>query len=122
VSRINPVADPATRQVRIYASIPNTGRTLVAGLFAQGHVATDARDALVVPANAVNLRGLSPTVMRIKNGKAQRTDVAVGVQDQATERVEIRTGLAAGDTVLLGAAQAVNPGTPVQVAAVKDRP
>ena len=122
VSRINPVADPTTRQVRIYATIPNTGRTLVAGLFAEGRVATDAHDAIVVPSSAVNVRGLSPTVMRIKNGKAQRAEVAVGVQDAATERVEIRSGLVAGDTVLLGAAQAVNPGTQIQVAVVRDKP
>jgi RND family efflux transporter MFP subunit len=122
ISRVSPSADPTTGQVRIYVSIPNTGRALVAGLFAEGRVATDARDALVVPATAVNLRGLTPSVMRIKNGRAQRADVAVGVQDAATERVEIRSGLAAGDTVLLGAAQAVNPGTPVQVAVVRDKP
>ncbi|HXE58050.1 MAG TPA: efflux RND transporter periplasmic adaptor subunit, partial [Gemmatimonadales bacterium] len=40
VQRINPAVDPATRQVRIYATIPNAGRALVAGLFAEGRVAT----------------------------------------------------------------------------------
>src|SRR6266545_2209993 len=34
VTRINPTADPATRQVRIIASIPNTSGALVGGLFA----------------------------------------------------------------------------------------
>ncbi|MDQ3699081.1 MAG: efflux RND transporter periplasmic adaptor subunit, partial [Gemmatimonadota bacterium] len=41
VERINPVADPATGQVRIQVGVPNTGASLVGGLFAQGRVASE---------------------------------------------------------------------------------
>ena len=43
IDRINPVVDPATRQVRIYVAIPNPEQALVAGLFAEGRVATDTQ-------------------------------------------------------------------------------
>ena len=115
VERINPAADPATGQVRIYVRIPNPGNNLVAGLFAEGRVASETREALVVPATAVDQRGIAPTAMRIEGGRAEQVRVDVGLTDPASERVEIRSGLAEGDTVLVGSARAVTPGTVVRV-------
>ena len=40
ITRVNPTADPTTRQVKIMAAIPNAGNTLVGGLFAEGRVST----------------------------------------------------------------------------------
>jgi RND family efflux transporter MFP subunit len=121
VERINPSADPITRQVRIYAAIPNAGGRLVAGLFAEGRVATDSRSAIVAPRNAIDERGVRPVAVRIENGKAERVEVELGLEDEATERVEIRRGLSAGDTVLLGAALGVTPGSQVRVRRIADR-
>ena len=56
---MNPVADPVTRQVRIIASLPNAGGSLVGGLFAEGRVATESHEGVVVPEPAVDQRGLS---------------------------------------------------------------
>ena len=39
------------------------------------------------------------------------------MRDEGSERVEITSGLAAGDTLLIGAAQGVTPGAPVKVSA-----
>jgi membrane fusion protein, multidrug efflux system len=122
IERINPTADPTTRQVRIYVAIPNTGGRLVAGLFADGRVATEARSAVVAPLNALDVRGLRPTAVRVKNGRAERVEVELGLEDEATERVEIRSGLSAGDTLLVGAALGVTPGSQVKVKKVDDRP
>lgn len=115
VDRIAPAADPATRQVPIYVSLPNTGGTLVAGLFAQGRVASEQRQALVVPEAAVDETGATPTVLRLRGGRAERVAVRLGIRDQQAETVEIAAGLAPGDTVLTGAARGVTPGTPVRV-------
>jgi membrane fusion protein (multidrug efflux system) len=120
VDRINPVADPATGQVRIYVSIPNTGGTLVAGLFADGRVASQAHTGVVAPATAVDRRGVRPSVVRVKNGRVERVEVELGIEDDQNERVEVVRGLAAGDTVLVGAAQGIAPGTAVRIAVVRD--
>ncbi|MFL5562393.1 MAG: efflux RND transporter periplasmic adaptor subunit [Gemmatimonadaceae bacterium] len=122
ITRINPVADPTTRQVRILASIPNAGNTLVGGLFAQGRVTSEARDGLVIPSNAVNQKDFVPTVTRIRNGRAEKAAVSLGLEDSGTETVEITKGLAPGDTVLVGGAQGLSPKTLVRVRAVNDRP
>ena len=115
ITRINPTADPTTRQVRIYVSIPNAGRALVGGLFANGRMSSATRMGLVVPASAVDVRGSAPTVMRVKQGKAERVQVQIGLSDQSSETIEVISGLVAGDTLLLGAAQGITPGTAVRV-------
>jgi membrane fusion protein, multidrug efflux system len=115
ITRINPTADPTTRQVRIYVSIPNAGRALVGGLFANGRMSSATRMGLVVPASAVDVRGSAPTVMRVKQGKAEKVQVQIGLSDQSSETIEVISGLVAGDTLLLGAAQGITPGTAVRV-------
>ena len=120
ITRVNPVADPATRQVRIIASIPNAGGTLVGGLFADGRVSSETRTAPSVPLTAVDERGVRPSVVMIKNGKTQKADVSLGIRDEATETVEIKSGVQPGDTVLVGAARGISVGTNVRVSAPSD--
>jgi len=115
IERINPAVDPTTRQVRIYVVIPNAEQSLVAGLYAEGRVATDARRAVAVPTSAVDRRGTAPVIHRLKGGKVEVVPVRLGVRDEATELVEIHSGLAPGDTVLLGSAQGVTEGAAVRI-------
>jgi RND family efflux transporter MFP subunit len=120
VTRINPTADPATRQVRILATIPNAGSALVGGLFAEGRIASETRTAPLVPAAAVDERGVRPTVMRVRGGKVEKIEIVTGLHDNQTEMVEVRSGIIPGDTVLLGTARGITPGTPVKVSVPAD--
>ena len=120
ISNVLPSADPQTRQVRLFVRIPNTGQRLVAGLFAEGRVASETRDALTVPALAIDQRGLTPQAVRLKGGVVERVRVTVGARDEATDRVEILEGLVAGDTVLVGAALGVSVGSRVRVSTPAD--
>lgn len=116
ITRINPTADPATRQVRVYAEIPNEQAELVGGLFAEGRVTTRAQIGLTVPETAIDRRMGRPAVVRVHEGKVQRVEVELGIADERAQRVEIRRGVEEGDVVLLGAAQELTPGTPVRLA------
>ena len=115
VERINPTADPATRQVKIHVSLPNPGGTLVAGLFAEGRVTAEARQGVLVPADAVATEGGKSHVMRVRAGRVEQVPVTLGIQDEETRRVEIVSGLAAGDVVLVGPARETAAGTRVRV-------
>lgn len=121
VTRVNPTADPATRQVRIMISIPNAEGRLVGGLFANGRLASQSHSGLVVPANAVDTRSNVPAVFRIKGGKVERVAVQLGLRDEAAERIEIASGVQAGDTLLIGAAQGITPGTIVKISTPSDK-
>ena len=122
ITRINPIADPTTGQVRVVVSVPNAGNNLVGGLFAEGRVASESRRALVAPAGAVDLTGVTPFVIRLKGGKVERVDVELGLRDEDSERVEIKSGLTPGDTLLVGAARGITPGTVVRVSVPSDAP
>jgi RND family efflux transporter MFP subunit len=115
ITRINPTADPTTRQVRIYVSIPNEGRSLVGGLFANGRMSTATKMGLVIPQSAVDVRGSIPSVLRIKQGKAETVQVKIGLTDKTSETIEVLSGLQPGDTLLMGAAMGITPGTPVRI-------
>ena len=115
IERINPSVDPATGQVRIYVSIPNEQQSLVAGLFAEGRVATDSRKALSIPLAAVDQRGTAPLLHIVKGGRVKQVPVRLGVRDESTDLVEVASGITPGDTVLLGSAQGLTEGALVRV-------
>lgn len=122
VQRISPSADPVTRQIPIYVSLPNTRGELVAGLFADGSVAAQSRETLVVPSGAVAAAASGATVLRVRNGIVEEVPVQVGIVDERSQRTEILNGLAAGDTVLVGAARVTTPGTRVSIAPLETQP
>jgi RND family efflux transporter MFP subunit len=115
IERINPVVDPTTRQVRIYVAIPNLDQSLVAGLFAEGRVATDTKRAVAIPVAAIDSRGNAPAVHLLRQGRVAQSEVRLGVRDEAAELVEVLAGVADGDTLLLGSAQGVTPGSRIRV-------
>lgn len=114
ISRINPSADPVTRQLHLYAAIDDPAHALVGGLFATGRVVSRNRTGIAVPLAALNLQGLTPSITRIRGGRAETVALALGLRDQFAGKVEVVSGLSAGDTVLVGAAQHLSAGTPVQ--------
>lgn len=117
IEQVNPVVDPATGQVRITVTVPNAGGELLAGLFARGRVATASRTAPAVLADAVDSSTTPPSVLRVREGKVERVPVALGMRDELTDRIEVRSGLIPGDTVLRGSARAgIAEGTAVQLA------
>jgi RND family efflux transporter MFP subunit len=122
VTRINPTADPSTGQVRLVVSVPNATGNLVGGLFADGRIASERRTGLTAPFSAVDLRGVNPSVLRLKGGRAERVEVVLGVRDEERERYEIVKGVTAGDTLLIGAAQGITPGSVVRVSVPSDQP
>jgi RND family efflux transporter MFP subunit len=117
ITRINPTADPMTRQVRIYAEIPNKGNSLVGGLYAQGRVASVMKSVLSLPSDAIDRKTITPAVLKFHNGIIERTVVELGTLDEKNNRIEIVSGINPGDTVLRGAALDVPLGSKVKAIA-----
>ncbi len=116
IARVNPVVDPATRQVRTYVSVPNADRALASGLFAEGRVAVEQVRALAIPLSAIDPTATTPSVRRLAGGKVELVEVTLGVRDDVTERVQILSGVARGDTLLVGAALGTPAGSLVRIA------
>jgi RND family efflux transporter MFP subunit len=117
IEQVNPVVDPATGQIRIYVTIPNEGGPLLAGLFARGRVVTDQVTGLALPLGAVDASATPPAALRVRDGVVERVSVELGVADPVAEKVQVRSGLAAGDVVLLASAR-TNVGAGARVTVV----
>ena len=115
IERINPAVDPATGQVRLYVTLPNTQQALLTGLFAEGRVAALRREVPAVPVSAVDMRAEPPTVLRVQEGKLARVPVTLGMRDEVSRLVELRSGVQAGDILVRSPAQDLMEGTRVEV-------
>jgi RND family efflux transporter MFP subunit len=118
VARINPTADAATRQVRLYVTVANRDGSLPGDLFATGRVVLErAPRALAVPRAAIRREGAGDAwVWVVAGGRAERRAVTVGVADESRDLVEVPAGLAPGDRVIVAPAEGLAAGKPVEVA------
>lgn len=117
IERVNPTVDAATGQVRVYVDVPNDDGRLLAGLYAQGRVASESSDALAAPATAVDATSTPPTVMKVQDGKVRKVAVEIALRDDVAGAVGFRAGVKQGDVLVLGSARgALADGTPVRVA------
>jgi len=105
VDRVNPAVDGATGQVRLYVDVPNDAGRLLAGLYAQGRVATRRETAPSAPEAALDSTSKPPTVLRVTAGKVEKVPVEVAVRDDVMGRVGFAAGVKAGDVLVLGSAR-----------------
>jgi len=118
ISRINPTADAATRQVRVYVDVPNGAGRLMGGLFVSGRVLVrEVVNAVAVPRAAVRHEGDArvPVVYVIAGGKVVRRVVTVGITDEDVGLVQIASGVQAGDVVVVGPIEGLTDGAPAEV-------
>lgn len=117
VARVEPTADPSTRQVGVYVRLANRGRELVGGQFATGRILSGGSvEQLVVPNAAIRREGDAAYVWVIENGKAVRRTVALGAQDAAAGTVGVTQGVRAGEQVIVAPGE-VTDGARVRIGA-----
>jgi membrane fusion protein (multidrug efflux system) len=113
VARIDPTADPNTRQVGVYVTMVNQGRRIVGGQYARGRIETGGTTtATVVPEAAiVSRQNDSATVYVVIGNRVSRRSVTVGARDDATGLVAVHSGLEPGTRVLLNPSTDIGEGT-----------
>lgn len=119
VARINPATASGSRSIPVYVQIDNPDGRLRAGMFAEAQLTLARKDdALAVPRTAVRNDGGSPYVYAIENGRLARRTVVTGMQGQADGEpaIEIRSGIAAGTTVVRTNLGDLQAGAPVRIA------
>jgi RND family efflux transporter MFP subunit len=117
VARISPTIDPATRSITVYIQVPNEGGRLKGGTFATGRVVgRTIPDALVIPAAAVKQTGEgTPFVFRLDGSTLAQVEIQLGVVDEAAGVVQVVSGLAEGDRIIVGNVGSLGKGMQVQV-------
>ena len=115
IRRVAPEIDPATRQVTVEAILPNADGRLRPGLFVDVEVILGRRqDAVTVPEAALLRRGAASFVYVIgQDGRAVRRDVETG--EKRWGRIELRSGVEAGERVVTAGLQRIGDGVRVRV-------
>ncbi len=116
VSRIEPTADPATRQVGVYLRLPNPG-ALVGGLFATGTIVSETmQQALLVPLGAVSENGGTASLLVIADSTLEQREVTIVARDTRRGVVAIQGPVSAGDLVVVAPTTDTVAGQHVRIA------
>ncbi|NIE62210.1 efflux RND transporter periplasmic adaptor subunit, partial [Burkholderia sp. Ap-955] len=118
VARTAGAIDPVTRTLRVEIDVDNADGALLPGAYAQAHlVVASAAPALELPVSALLFRPDGVTVATVAaNGRTVLKRVQIG-RDFGT-RVEIVSGLAAGDRVIDNPGDAITAGEVVKIVSI----
>lgn len=118
---IEPAVDEQSRTVLLRAHVPNPGVRLKPGMFARVQLVLEIREnALIVPEQALVPQGKDRFVYRLADGRAVLTKIEMGLRRPG--EVEIRSGLSAGDAIIVDGQLRLRDGVAVTVLADKPPP
>jgi membrane fusion protein (multidrug efflux system) len=111
---VAPTLDPASRRLLLKAWVANADHRLRPGMFTNIGLEVARRDdALVIPESALAYDVDGAFVWRIGEGEtAQRVPVQIGIREAG--RVEVTSGLAAGERIVSAGTHKVAPGAVVR--------
>jgi HlyD family secretion protein len=117
ISVVNQAVDPARRTIEIWCEIPNENHALRGGAFGQVQIVTGvAQKSVVVPLAAVQFdEGAQKGVVMVAGEKGLAVRKAVETGEVFDGKVQIKTGLNAGDTVIIQGAYGLAEGTQIRV-------
>jgi RND family efflux transporter MFP subunit len=112
VAEVSPAADPDTRTVRVKVDLPEA-EGLRAGQFGRLAVPGNEATFLLAPASALVRRGQLEILFVLVEGRAQLRLVRVG--KESPQGIEVLSGLAPGETVVVEGAGGLRDGQPLTI-------
>ncbi len=110
---VDPTVELPARTILIKARVPNPRRELASGMFIEARLATSIRpNAIVVPEDALLPMQGATYVWVIKDGKADRRQVTLGVRTAGWAEI-VGGGIEVGDQVVVGGLERLFPGAAV---------
>lgn len=114
ITYINAVADPGTRTTRIEVLVDNYGHLLRSGQIVRARLTRRVlRDVIMIPLGSVIPLERGRAVYVVRDGKAERRDVELGLIKGRD--VQVLSGLSVGDELIVEGQRYVGPGQPVRV-------
>ncbi|MBL8516752.1 MAG: efflux RND transporter periplasmic adaptor subunit [Betaproteobacteria bacterium] len=118
IRRVNPSANPTTRQVELLVDFVDRNQPKLAGLYAEGQIETASSEGITLPASALLREGDKASVWRVnqKTSALERVAVVVGERDNRTGSLVLKQGVAAGDRVIRHPSATLKDGQKVEFA------
>jgi RND family efflux transporter MFP subunit len=118
IARLSPTVDPTSRAITVYVRLANPAGSLRANTFASGRVVAETRaDVLTIPRDAVRQSpdGGSVFVYRLEGESVVTVPVTLGASDDVANVVEVVSGLAENDRIIVGNVGTIGRGMRVQL-------
>ncbi len=123
VERINPITEQGSRSVTLYLSVANRDGVLKGGMFVKGFLVLAKTPAsAVVPIAAVREDAGQTFVFTLESGKIAKRDIKLGLREEQTGLVEVKSGLEAGVQVVKGGMVGLKAGASALVKAPQATP
>ncbi|MES2152581.1 MAG: efflux RND transporter periplasmic adaptor subunit [Pseudomonadota bacterium] len=120
VKRVDPAANEITRQVEVLVSFTQgSAQPRVSGLYGEGRIEAESVAALMLPESALVKVGDKSYTWRLEGKQIKKIDLAIGTRDPRTGNFEVKSGLAAGDSVMRNPNSSFKDGQAVEMAASK---
>jgi membrane fusion protein (multidrug efflux system) len=98
------------RNIPVRVTIEGTDPRIIPDLSASADIVLDQQEnALLIPAEAVNARGAKTFVYVKKDGQYEAREVELGFRNET--QVAVKSGLSAGEEVVLGTPPVAKAGT-----------
>jgi RND family efflux transporter MFP subunit len=118
LAAIAPEVDERNRHFRIEVHVPNQGRGLLSGMYATARIVESTETGTVlVPREAVATRDGKRMALKVQDGAITPVEVTEGLVDAT--RIQILTGLQAGDTVVADGRRQLAAGVKVRPIAAR---
>jgi membrane fusion protein, multidrug efflux system len=123
VARVNPATNITTRQIEVRVNFDEgNGQPILAGLYAEGHIETEMKAHVKIPASAIVADGENKFAWKVTDSGLQKTKLDVGTRDERTGEFELRGGVEQGDVLLRHPTNKLIDGQKVEMSDKKTTP
>lgn len=114
ISRFSYALDDATRTMLVEADLPNPNLLLRPSMYATMRLGVEThKDVMLIPAEALVMEKANASVFVAEGGKAKKKPIQIGFNDGVN--VEVSSGLAANEQVVVAGKVAVADGAPINL-------
>jgi membrane fusion protein (multidrug efflux system) len=114
IKRISPVVDPSSGTIKVTVDLSENSAELVPGVFIRARIVVDTHEnVIILPKRALVKKEDRSCVFIVKDDIAHESELSTGYADG--ENVEVLSGLAAGDLVVIDGQTRLRNGTSVRI-------
>ena len=123
ITSINSRINPVTRSVVVRAIIQNTDQLLKPGILMRIQLATQTRTSLLIPEEAITANATEQRVFKIEHSDdiTSVTETLISIGTRQAGKIEILSGLKAGDQVVIHGTLRIKSGDQVDIIADKKK-
>lgn len=117
VKRVDPAANPTTRQVEVMVEFVDAKQPRVSGLYAEGRIEAASTQNLMIKNSCLTREGDKSYAWRVKDGVLKKVALVIGERDARRGDYAVKSGLLEGDKLIRNPVSTLKDGQRVTLVA-----